>query len=73
MFLNPQSLGELARAGRYDEMTELHLSDCMLCGSCSFVCPAHIPLAQLFFLSKSALKRKPPVVEAPPPVPAGAV
>jgi len=73
MFLNPQSLGELARAGRYDEMTALHLSDCMLCGSCSFVCPANIPLAQLFFLSKSALKRKPPVVEAPRPVPAGAM
>lgn len=57
MFLNPQMLGELARAGRYDEMQELHLSDCMLCGSCSYVCPANIPLAQLFHLSKSALKR----------------
>ena len=72
MFLNPQALGELARASRYDEMPALHLSDCMLCGSCSFVCPANIPLAQLFFLSKSALKRKPPVVEAPKPVPVGA-
>ena len=59
MFLNPQALGELARAGRYDEMNALHLSDCMLCGSCSFVCPSHIPLSQLFFLSKSALKRVP--------------
>ena len=64
MFLNPQALGELARAGRYDEMAPLHLSDCMLCGSCSFVCPSRIPLAQLFFLSKAALKRKPAVVAA---------
>ena len=57
MFLNPQALGELARAGRHEEMQAMHLSDCMLCGSCSFVCPANIPLAQLFFLSKNALKR----------------
>jgi electron transport complex protein RnfC len=57
MFLNPQELGELARAGRYDDMQALHLADCMLCGSCSFVCPSHIPLAQLFFASKSALRR----------------
>lgn len=73
MFLNPQSLGELARAGRYDEMQDQHLADCMLCGSCSFVCPANIPLAQLFFLSKNALKRKPRVVDAPTPAPVGAV
>ena len=57
MFLNPQALGELATKARYDEMQPLHLSDCMLCGSCSFVCPANIPLAQLFFLSKNALRR----------------
>lgn len=57
MFLNPQLLGELARSARYEEMQALHLADCMLCGSCSYVCPANIPLAQLFQLSKSALKR----------------
>jgi Na+-translocating ferredoxin:NAD+ oxidoreductase subunit C len=57
MFLNPQVLGELARANRYDEMPGLHLADCMLCGSCSYVCPSHIPLAQLFQLSKAALRR----------------
>ena len=59
MFLNPQALGDLAKAGRYAEMAELHLADCMLCGSCSYVCPSNIPLSQLFFLSKSALKRVP--------------
>jgi Na+-translocating ferredoxin:NAD+ oxidoreductase RnfC subunit len=32
----------------------------MLCGSCSYVCPSNIPLAQLFSLSKAALKRQPP-------------
>jgi Na+-translocating ferredoxin:NAD+ oxidoreductase subunit C len=58
MFLNPQRLGDLARKSRYDEMDAEHLADCMLCGSCSFVCPSSIPLAQMFQLSKMALRRK---------------
>ena len=59
MFLNPSLLGDLARVGRYDEMAEEHLGDCMLCGSCAYVCPSNIPLAQLFQASKAALRRKP--------------
>jgi electron transport complex protein RnfC len=58
MFLNPSLLGDLARVGRYDEMAEAHLADCMLCGSCSYVCPSNIPLAQLFTASKSALRKQ---------------
>ena len=59
MFLDPSHLGSLARIGRYDEMAAEHLADCMLCGSCSYVCPSNIPLAQLFQLSKAALRRAP--------------
>jgi Na+-translocating ferredoxin:NAD+ oxidoreductase subunit C len=58
VFLNPSQLGRLAQAGRYPEMEPLHLSDCMLCGSCSYVCPSNIPLAQLFSLSRGALRRE---------------
>ncbi|MBI3566969.1 MAG: electron transport complex subunit RsxC [Gemmatimonadetes bacterium] len=61
VFLNPSHLGDLARVGRYDEMTDAHLADCMLCGSCAFVCPSNIPLAQLFQASKAALRRVPAV------------
>ncbi|MDH5234396.1 MAG: electron transport complex subunit RsxC [Gemmatimonadota bacterium] len=57
VFLNPSLLGDLARVDRYEEMAEAHLADCMLCGSCSFVCPSNIPLSQLFQVSKAALKR----------------
>ena len=57
MFLNPSMLGDLARVARYDEMAEMHLADCMLCGSCAYVCPSNIPLAQLFQASKAALRR----------------
>lgn len=58
MFLNPSLLGDLARLGRHEEMEAAHLGDCMLCGSCSYVCPSNIPLAQLFQSSKAALRRR---------------
>jgi electron transport complex protein RnfC len=57
VFLDPADLGRLARVARYEEMAELHLSDCMLCGCCSYVCPSHIPLSQMFGLAK-AMTRK---------------
>jgi len=57
VFLNPSLLGDFARVARYDDMVDLHLADCMLCGSCSWVCPSNIPLAQLFQASKAALRR----------------
>lgn len=58
VFLNPSELGILAQAGRYDEMAERHLMDCMLCGCCSYVCPSNIPLSQMFALSKTALRKR---------------
>jgi electron transport complex protein RnfC len=58
VFLDPQHLGSLARAGRYEEMEALHLADCMLCGSCAYVCPSNIPLSQLFQASKLALRKQ---------------
>ncbi|MBA4070235.1 MAG: electron transport complex subunit RsxC [Gemmatimonas sp.] len=57
VFLNPSWLGDLARVKRYQEMADHHLADCMLCGSCSYVCPSNIPLSQLFQASKAALRR----------------
>jgi H+/Na+-translocating ferredoxin:NAD+ oxidoreductase subunit C len=58
VFLNPSMLGLLAQAGRYEEMQEAHLADCMLCGSCSYVCPSNIPLSQMFALSKAAIRKQ---------------
>ena len=62
VFLNPSLLGDFARVQRYDDMVDLHLADCMLCGSCAYVCPSNIPLSQLFQASKLALRRAKPVV-----------
>jgi electron transport complex protein RnfC len=58
VFLNPSLLGDLARTKRYDAMSESHLADCMLCGSCSYVCPSNIPLSQMFQVSKAAIRRQ---------------
>jgi Na+-translocating ferredoxin:NAD+ oxidoreductase subunit C len=62
VFLNPSLLGDYARVQRYEDMAELHLADCMLCGSCAYVCPSNIPLSQLFQASKLALRRAKAVV-----------
>ena len=58
VFLNPQHLGKLAKAGRYDEMTAWHLNDCMVCGCCSYVCPSNIPLSQQFQAAKVAIRQR---------------
>ena len=58
LFLNPSQLGLLAKKERFDEMVDdYHLMDCFECGSCSYVCPAHIPLVQRFRGAK-AMARK---------------
>ena len=58
IFLNPSQLGLLARNEDYEQMAdEFHLMDCFECGSCSFVCPSHIPLVQMFRVSKSAVRK----------------
>jgi electron transport complex protein RnfC len=64
VFLNPSALADYARKSRYEEMEELHLMDCMLCGSCSYVCPSKIPLAQLFQASKVAIRKRKQAVTA---------
>ncbi|HSM09366.1 MAG TPA: electron transport complex subunit RsxC [Gemmatimonadota bacterium] len=58
VYLNPQRLGALAQAGRYEDMERARLMDCMLCGCCSYVCPSNIPLSQLFALGKAGLRRR---------------
>jgi len=59
MFLNPSALGLLARNEEWDRMAaEQHLMDCFECGSCSFVCPAHIPLVQQFRMAKAMVRKR---------------
>ncbi len=57
--LNPSKLGLLAKFEQYELMAEeFNLMDCFECGSCSYVCPSHIPLVQYFRLSKSIIRKR---------------
>jgi electron transport complex protein RnfC len=58
VFLNPERLVAFAQLGRLDEMQQMHLADCMLCGSCAYACPSGIPLSQIFAASKASIRRR---------------
>jgi electron transport complex protein RnfC len=59
LFLNPARLGLLALNEQYDAMVDdYHLLDCFECGSCAYVCPAHIPLVQRFRGAKTLYRRQ---------------
>ncbi len=58
MFLNPSTLGLLAKKGLWEDMAENYVMDCFECGSCSFVCPSNIPLVQSFRVAKGILREK---------------
>lgn len=58
IFLNPSLLGILAANEEFSTMAdENNLMDCFECGSCSFVCPSHIPLVQQFRAAKAAVRK----------------
>ena len=47
--LLPQQIFWHARAHDFDKAQDYHLFDCIECGCCAYVCPAHIPLVLLPF------------------------
>lgn len=57
MGLLPTELRKEVRARRWERLNDYNLLDCMECGCCQYVCPAHIPLVHLFKLGKSELQR----------------
>jgi electron transport complex protein RnfC len=59
MGLNPSTLGMLAAKRQYDAMSDFYrLGACFECGTCSYVCPANIPLVQQFRVAKQVLRGK---------------
>lgn len=53
--LHPLKIKIAADADRIDECKQLHVLDCTLCGSCSFICPAHRWLTASFKVAKQKL------------------
>jgi electron transport complex protein RnfC len=59
ILLNPSKLGILAKFEAYDEMVaDFNLMDCFECGSCTYVCPSHIPLVQYFRQAKRIVRKR---------------
>ena len=53
------SFGLLALNQQYESMAaDFHLLDCFECGSCAYVCPAHIPLVQRFRSAKLMARKQ---------------
>ncbi|MDZ7722956.1 MAG: electron transport complex subunit RsxC [candidate division KSB1 bacterium] len=52
MGLVPKALGQFVKHERYNDAKSYHILDCIECGSCSYVCPAHINLVHLVKFGK---------------------
>lgn len=53
--LQPYAIRTAADAGDLEKCKALHIMDCVLCGSCSFICPATRTLTSCFKLTKSEI------------------
>jgi electron transport complex protein RnfC len=56
--LSPALLAAALRGGDLGEAEAIGLLDCIECGTCSFVCPAHIQLVQRFRVGKQLLRAR---------------
>ena len=56
MHLQPLYLYRYEAAGSLDALEALHVSDCIECGCCSYVCPGQLPLVERFRAAKQTLK-----------------
>ncbi|MDO6683701.1 MULTISPECIES: electron transport complex subunit RsxC [unclassified Oceanobacter] len=55
MGLLPLEMARNSKQDDFDSAQDAGLRDCILCGSCSYVCPSHIPLVQYFEYAKGEL------------------
>jgi electron transport complex protein RnfC len=52
MHLMPLYMYQNERKGNLEALDKFHVTDCIECGSCSYICPARIPLVQSFKIAK---------------------
>ena len=58
MNLVPCALGNAVEAERFDLAAQNHVMDCLECGSCAYVCPAHRPLVQHMRRAKAEIRKR---------------
>jgi Na+-translocating ferredoxin:NAD+ oxidoreductase subunit C len=57
-FLSPTTLAQLVKNNKYDALNEYGIVACIECGTCSYVCPSHIPLLDYIRHGKLELRRR---------------
>lgn len=57
MGLEPYLLSKLAKRNMFAEMEGQHATDCIECGSCSYTCPATLPLLDYIRLGKAEVMK----------------
>ena len=58
MHLQPLYLYAAERKGEIPELERLHITDCIECGCCAYVCPGRLQLVQAFKDGKVQVKNK---------------
>ncbi len=51
--LEPFMISALVKAEKWERLDEVHVSDCLECASCSFTCPANLPLLDRIRIAKA--------------------
>ena len=57
MSLTPLDMVAELKVDNFDKAAEMGVMDCLLCGSCAYVCPAAIPLTQYFDWGKQEINK----------------
>ncbi|MFA7229847.1 MAG: electron transport complex subunit RsxC, partial [Victivallaceae bacterium] len=58
MNLLPGSLSAMIESEKFDLAAKNNVMDCIECGSCAYVCPAHRPLVQHFRRAKAEIRNR---------------
>ena len=58
MGLRPFAIATAIRNHDNKELKQLHIMDCIECGTCSFICPARIPLLDYCKLGKMEIRKQ---------------
>ncbi|MCG8614118.1 MAG: electron transport complex subunit RsxC, partial [Pseudomonadales bacterium] len=58
MGLMPLEMANHTRNNDFEGAVEYGLKDCILCGSCAYVCPSHIPLVHYFQFAKGEISQQ---------------
>jgi electron transport complex protein RnfC len=56
MLLAPVMIARSLKKGNYEAAMKFGLMDCCECGSCAYICPAHVHLVQQFRLGKAVVR-----------------